>query len=327
MSANRGTTIVQPSSPSSSQTLYDLLDLEFPEPLKKETANARRVELRDRLFVNVLVRELTDEGLGPAREYPLRDLSTGGMSITSPELIETGSVFEVEGCINHRTWKGRLRVVHSTLADNQYKVGMQLIDQPDVPQPPRTPRIAALPTIELPGQPWTHAGADSGLAQMEIDLDRVRNAVIAAENTWEQLGKTARKLILKAVGNLPEAAKPEPPTETNHHEHPRQSTNLDAGMIIMGSQSWRRLAIHVTDVSEGGLGAKISNDQLDNETVSQNGGEYVLHVGLPVMMAFGAEPDTIWLPAEIVHFDEDRPDSVNIGVQFITPRALQFFGA
>ena len=327
MSANRGTTAVQPSSSSSSQTLYDLLDLEIPESLKKETANAQRIELRDRLFVNVFVRELTDEGLGLAREYPLRDLSTGGMSITSPEPIEIGSVFEVEGCINHRTWKGRLQVVHSTLADNQYKVDMQLIDQPDVPQQPRAHRIAALPPIELPGRPWTHAGADSGLAQVEIDLDQVRKAVIAAENTWEQLGKTVRKLILKAAGDLPEAAKPEPQTETNHRKHPRQPMNLDADMIVTGSQRWQRLTIHVTDVSEGGLGAEISNDQLDNETIAQDGGECVLHVGLPVMMAFGAEPDTIWLPAEIVHCDDGRPDSVNIGVQFITPRALQFFGA
>lgn len=327
MSTNRGTTAVRPSSSSSSQTLYDLLDLEIPESPKKETANAQRIELRDRLFVNVFVRELTDEVLGPAREYPLRDLSTSGMSITSPEPIETGAVFEVEGCINHRTWKGRLQVVHSTLTDNQYKVGLQLIDQPDEAEPPRTERTTALPPIEFPGRPWTHAGADSGLAQVEIDLDQVRNAVIAAENTWEQLGKTARKLILKAAGNLPEAAKPEPQTETNHREHPRQPTHLDAGMIVMGSQSWRRLAIHVTDVSEGGLGAEISNDQLDNETMAQDGGECVLHVGLPVMMAFGAEPDTIWLPAEIMHCDDGRQNSINIGVQFITPRALQFFGA
>ena len=53
----------------------------------------------------------------------------------------------------------------------------------------------------------------------------------------------------------------------------------------------------------------------------------MLHASLPVMTAFGAEPDTIWLPAEIVHCDYGRPDSVGIGVRFITPMALQFFGA
>ena len=57
----------------------------------------------------------------------------------------------------------------------------------------------------------------------------------------------------------------------------------------MGSQNWRKLPIHVNDVSEGGLGAEISKEQMDDLSAAKDAGECVLHTGLSVMMAFGAE--------------------------------------
>lgn len=312
---------------SPDQTLYSLLDIELPESLQQEKSGGQRIQLRDRLFLNVSVREQTDEGFGPAREYALRDLSADGMSISSPHPMAVGRTLEVEGNINHCTWKGRLEVVHCTPLDDEYKVGMKLIEPLKATPPFREKRNTFFPDVARIGQSSVEPAAESCLEQVEIDLNRVRNAFLVAENTWEQLGRTARRLILKAAGELPRASSPRPETETNQRRHPRQATSLDAGMVVMGSDNWHRLGIRVTNVSEGGLGGEIAKDQLNDDSAAQAGAQCAICVGLPVMMAFGSEPDTIWLPAEITHCDNNQADKIAFGVQFVTPMALQFFGA
>jgi hypothetical protein len=308
---------VQPTDSPYELVLNDLLDLKLPESLQRGQTSGQRVQLRDRLFVGVSLREVTECGLGPVHEYPLRDLSAGGMSITSSEPVAVGSVLEVEGCINHHLWKGRLEVVHCTTIDDQYKIGMKLIRRIDTAQATLADRIASLQKIPVPREAAQGTVLESSLAEVEIDLDQVRAAFRTAEKIWDQLGNTARKLILKAAHTLPPDAAKEPEADTRKHS--RKSTNIDATMIVKGAESWRRLPIHVTDVSEGGIRGEIPKEQLD--------GAGPLHKSRPVMMVFGTGASIIYLPAEIVHCQGDHKHAVSIGVQFITPTALQFFGA
>jgi len=300
-------------------SLQDLIG-GFPDMAKfeRDAWLGKRGSPRYKLSVPVWIRPLTEAGPGPAHPYELRDISDTGIGLTSELRFEPQQRLQVDLCVNNIGWSSRMVVAHCTEAISGYNVGLELSEAP----PPKT----APPVVE---EPLERPRRLQNLEQVKEEICKAMRAYHLARVSWGLLGTPVKKRVLRVIEELlPASAELSgEKDEGGWRKHRRLGMEGDVHLVIPLHYGWKWLRARINDVSQDGAGLSIPFDLIDNSVERELAGEFKICPEMTVIVGLGAEPDTIWVPAEVVHGSGPKDGAVHIGVQFNTAGAQKAFGA
>jgi hypothetical protein len=287
--------------------------LEIDEHALGDGGTGKRSTPRFPLVIPVSVRAIKEDGPGPETTCRLWDISATGMCTTSYFRFEEGQRLLVELVIEDIGWCGEMRVMHCTQTISGYKIGLRLA------RPEEKLAEDAIATSES-----RSARQDRDwLPQTREEVARSMKGYQRARQTWGLLGLSVRKLIRKAIHELPEVV-PEEETE-GRRLYARFPADIDTHLILAAGYGWHRLAARIENISEGGMRLLLNEDVVQTGAEREMMGDCTVREGMPVMVGFGSEPDTVWVPAEIVRCEPPVEGMVRVGILFETPAAIEFF--
>ena len=249
----------------------------------------------------LLVRDHQREDPLSVAEAWVEQWNRDGMRVCSSRAFDPGQPVWVDLSVNHRPRSGWLRVASS--------------------EPSGQMTSMLLSPRDSDGS--ENADADGWYVEATSDFARTVGALEFAKTQWNGIGGTAKRLILKAASSLPQALDDE---QGSRRRHTRYYCGAGADMIVMGDRGWRRLPMHVEDVSEGGIGVILPAEALTGSRSTARLVDVIVE-GVAVMAVFGSPPDLVWMPAEVAWRTPGPAGGVRCGLKFITAAALQRFGA
>lgn len=275
------------------------------------------VEPQRSLLIPVSVRFWDCPGPGDSYAHWLDDVSESGIGISSDYPFLEGQVVAVELCVNNTIWQDCMRIVHAGRTANGYRFDLESEDPANVTTGSSAhPRELPDPTRQLQQK----ARERAWLAQAKEDIRKATRAYLLARKSWGLLGTSVKKQIAKAIQTMPGTARPT--IEGCRRRHERRAVSGDTYLVVHGVHQWKIVAAHVVDVSIGGLRMAVPMRVEENRS---NGEGFHFEVGTPVVVGLGSEPNTLWVPAEIVRVEEPSGGLRYLGLQFITPRSLEAF--
>jgi hypothetical protein len=255
---------------------------------------------------------LTDTGAGPPFTATLRDISETGLGLTSQISLSTGVAVSVEVCVNNLTWKGRMKVVHCTATISGHKVGLELAERPPM-QSPRTREEEAVERL-----------------RDEIALERTKTQIVTAirayqlaHRTWGFLGTALKKRMRHVLTTL--APDIEAEAGPSGRKEPRLAMTGDVHVVVPVCYGWKWMAASIVDVSESGVQVVFNRDGLTDPKERELTGEFDLKPGTPMIVGIGMQPDTLWVPARILHCEEAEQSMVRVGATFVKDHELMDF--
>jgi hypothetical protein len=277
------------------------------------------VEPQRSLLIPVSVRFWDSPGPGDSYAHWLDDVSESGIGISSDYPFLEGQVLAVELCVNNTIWQDCMRIVHAGRTANGYRFDLESVDDPSgmALSNPATTRGLPDPTRQLQRK----ARERAWLAQAKEDIRKATRAYLLARRSWGLLGTSVKKQIASAIQTMPGTVKPT--IDGCRRRHERRTVSGDTYLVIHGVHQWKIVAAHVVDVSTGGLRMAVPVTVEENRP---NGGTgFQFEVGTPVVVGLGSEPNTLWVPAEIVRVEDPCGGLRHLGLQFITPKSLEAF--
>jgi len=293
------------------KSLLDLVDtVRHLDEVIKDRWQGKRVLPRHALAVPIRVREITDAGTGPAWDYLLRDVSESGIGFTSKFDFKPEQLLMVELYLNNASWRGRMRVRHSTQTIGGYKVGLTLEELPSHEESP--PALAEEERTD--GQDWPGPRKLVTLNEAKAEIDKTTSAYRLARLTWGGLGRSARKEIRDVVAGLPPA--PFELTGECRRKDLRRLMEDDVQVLVQTNAGGKVVRAEIIDVSEGGVGLDLFLESLNGATEQSLAGPFKLSRDTRFIVGFGSRPNRVWLSARIVRSDEPRDGRVRIGIRF-----------
>lgn len=265
-----------------------------------------------RLVIPVTIRSV--DGVAPAdRDRPsLQSASETGLVLSSRAPFGIGQILAIELCVNNTVWQDKLRVCRCESSGAGYHITLES---------PATP--ASTPRRDDGNDPTRKfqrlVRERAWLAQAKEDIKKATGAYLLARRSLGLLGGSVRKQISKAVAAMPGA--PSAGNSDERRRHERRHTGGDTYIVLHSVKQWRLIAAQIVDVSEGGLRMAVPS----RGDAASEGGEELAN-GTAVVVGLGAEPSTLWVPAEVVRVEPDRGGVRHIGLQFITPKSLEALG-
>jgi hypothetical protein len=213
-----------------------------------------------------------------------------------------------------------MTVIHSTGTISGFKIGLTLKDQP---QPSiNSSLVEATESVHGLPDPTKRLRKtyreQTWLDKAKDDIRRATKAYYLARRTWGLLGVSVQKQVQKVVNELP--GEPTPAVQDERRKSQRRNTNASAYLVVHSTARWRQFPARVVDVSHFGLKAEVVLGQ--DDAVER---EFSFCKGMVVVIGLGADPDTLWVPAEIVRSQELKGGVVQLGIQFNTPKSVEAF--
>jgi hypothetical protein len=293
------------------RSLLDLVDtVRHLDEVIKDRWEGKRALPRHALAVPIRVREITEAGTGPAWDYLLRDVSESGIGFTSKFDFKPEQLLIVELYLNNASWRGRMRVRHSTQTIGGYKVGLVPDELPLHEESPP----ASAEEDRLDGQDWPGPRKLVTLDEAKAEINKATSAYRLARLTWGGLGRSARKEIRDVVAGLPPA--PSDLTGTCRRKYLRRLTEDDVQVLVQTNAGGKVVRAEIIDVSEGGVGLELFLESLDGATEQSFAGQFKISDDASFVVGFGSRPNRVWVRATIVRCDEPKDGRVRIGIRF-----------
>ncbi len=315
------------------ERLVEVIDsVASEQELPTDVWTGKRGYPRRTLIVPITIRIIEQDGsLGPATTQWLQNISESGISITSHHKFDEDQILHVEICVNGTMWGGEMRVVHCTGTVSGYKFGLELKDPlpaQSTPSPTpwpvelerrKQPRILPDPTHRFRRAQRTH----TWLEQAKAEIRKATRAYNLARRTWGLLGVSIQKQIKKVIEQFPGQLAPAVANERRKLQ--RHRTNVDAHLVVHSSAQWRQFPARIVDISEGGLKVEVNFQSSEDPAEWELHGEFSFYVGMAIVVGLGAEPNTLWVPAEVVRCGQSDGELQHLGVKFNTEKALEAF--
>lgn len=274
----------------------------------------RRGAPRRKLSIPVWVRVITGSGVSPAQARQLLDISSFGLGINSKVKYRCGQQMMVELCINNTTWSGPMRVVHCTEMAGGYKVGLTVVGD-----------AAGVEAEGAEGNRGRRPSDAANLKRLQAEIPKAMRAYRQARASWGLLGTPVKNNIMRIIAGLP-------PQEDNYRGHSRRKHRRmritgDVHLVVPTYYGGKWLRAQILDISEGGAGLSIPFNLTSDDIERELAGDFKIAPKVPVIIGIGAEPNTIWLPAEITRCGKPENGAVRVGIAFNTPAAQAAFGA
>lgn len=286
-------------------TLEDLIStLELSAGGAGNDFHGKRSRPRFTLVIPVSVRAMHDDGPGPEVICRLWDVSSSGMCATSYFKFEENALVAVDVAVNDLRWTGPMQVMHCTQTVSGYKIGLRLLDAED--SPPLKP---------------------AGTADVPAPASRPDSSPPADGVVGFQAGRCAWGLMRLPLGTLMQSS---PEASGGDKERPTRpvgiEANLDTHLILASSAGWRPLLVRVENLEAREMSLVVSRDLIDPSQAPGRMAGATITLGMPVIVGFGNEPHTLWVPAEVARREDGGAGRVRLALLIETPRAVEFFG-
>jgi hypothetical protein len=309
------------------ETLHSFVDaaeLAGPPPLDRW--NGKRSGPRRTLVVPVWVRTLPESVADPGRMCRLRDVTDWGVGLRSQVPYQLRQNVWIELRVNNATWSGAMQVVHCTQTIGGYTVGLVMAGFTD-PKDRCDADSKAAPRPDATGDPTSQLRETlrerEWLVQAKAEIREAIRAYHLARRSWGLLGTSIRREIRRVVSNLPGTVDTEKDTR---RAHPRTQGAMDVQIVFCSHETWRRIPARLADASEGGVGLVLPYELIRDPAERERTGGFKAHAGMTIILGLGSEPNTLWVPAEIIHCQQPVGDLIRVGAQFLTSRSLAIFG-
>jgi len=276
--------------------------------------------------VRVAVSRLRPESIDPAQWCVIWDISGSGLCVVTSSKFDLGEETAVTFSVRDVVWTGLMEVVHCTQTLNGYKIGLRALEPDEAPAPGTTIDVPHSVQTVREITAFRRSSAEQewiGMAKREIA--QAMTSYRRARRTFGVFGVSINKRIRQMIDELP------PPAgergAESQRKHRRLGTKIETFVVFSAYGDWRRLPAAFVDVSLGGLGLLVPHDLVTSQAEREMAGDWFVYSGMPIMVGMQTESETLWIPAEIVRVEEPSQDIVRAGVQFATPRAMEFFGA
>lgn len=309
------------------ENLRDLIDRsglrdDLPDA-RSDQGTAPRKELKVPIWVRPAV---AGPGAPGFCGHSMIDISDTGVGFLSRRSYEVGQHVFVEICVNGVTWTGEMSVAHCTEEVPAYRIGLRQLSR--VPTAvtlfQETRRASDQPTDALDVL-RKNVREQSSLSVLKTEVRKAMRAYQLARSTWGLLGTSVRKQIQRVISGLPESGETQSDDNLNR-QHARCSMAADARLVVELAHGWRQVPIRTLDVSEGGIGFLMPPDFSLDTVERELSGDVQLRKGTAVIIGLGAEPETLWVPAEVMHCQGGPRGLMRVGAQFATPGSLKVFG-
>jgi len=98
-----------------------------------------------------------------------------------------------------------------------------------------------------------------------------------------------------------------------------------AQQVAPATHGWKWMQVQITNLPDRGAGLILPTDLHDNPVGSEIIGQFIPRMRMPIALGIDERRETLWIPAELIHWHEYERGPVRAGLQFGTREAMQFF--
>lgn len=258
---------------------------------------------------------------GPAFTARSRDISERGLGLTVPYHLEPLKTFQVEMFTVIGTLVGRMQTLHCTQTLGGYKLGMQWIGVPHGSdalsmQPPTSKLGLSMP----PGKP------QSETLTFEQALDEIRQAMrkyYVASISKGLLGLSMEREIGKVLDTLP-TPEDQAAQQESRRRALRHPVEGQVHLMVSTPQGHEMSNNEIADISSGGARVLLVPPNAV-ESCGKPPQDMPWPHGTHITMGMWTTTGTLWLPAQVVHCDQQSPELVFAGLEFTLDKVIQDF--